>query len=792
MSINDCLYTLEDHPELLERFKRDLAESDIENVPKYIQQLIEDTKSERRMVQLSAVKTQAALKYIEGYVGGDPHRRSYESAINNLLAADYELGRTASGYTSMEMRAESINALFQSEIAEFMHHYRPRKVGLDRSVKAQDELVRAIYGDTTDVDIKAYVKNISEVLEHARTWFNRTGGNIQKLDSYRLPQPSDPIRVGRVSRAKWKEFVIDKLDRTEKVRQAKSVLGLADDAVVSDKQINKALDKIYDGIRTRGAASLVPGKSYGAKRRKVSARHQEHRFLHFKDADSWLAYNKKFGQGTPFSAITNHLDRMSRDIAAMETLGPHPEKTLEFLIDHVRKSMNKINAGTDARTIYKTVMGEYDGVPNPKIASLMRDARNVMAATKLPMATLSAISDSYFLGRTAMLNDIPTVKIYKRMLKNLSTGSAEDRLFAGKLGLTMEYALDKVAAFSRISTVTGNNWTSKAVDFALRANGLNYWTTTLEHVFGLEFAQMLAEKSRLPFKDLGKLQQVFNRYGITEQDWNGIRKAKMEKYKSMTYLNATSLTDTDLMAKVQGMILAETRMAVPRPTAKVRAKMFGSSAPGTAAHELRQSIFQFKGFPVSVFLNQWARELSHDSKITRLMAFGSLIAGTTILGSLAYNAKEIAKGKTPLDWESGAFWANGFVQGGGLSLIGDALFLDPTKQGGVTQFLAGPLVGETDKFIKNFVLTPIRDLAEQEDRMVEKLATNATKFAESYTPSPLNLPVIKTMMQRAIFDQIHKRVNSNWHSNRRRIARELKKTRKQEYWWKPGKMKPEF
>src|SRR5690606_33069659 len=101
----------------------------------------------------------------------------------------------------------------------------------------------------------------------------------------------------------------------------------------------------WSGIRP-GA----PGKG-----KMLANRRAEHRFLHFADADAWLAYNGRFGAGSPFDAMMGHVDAMSRDIAAMEILGPNPEATVKWLGDSLIASAQRGDA--DARTIGRAEAG---------------------------------------------------------------------------------------------------------------------------------------------------------------------------------------------------------------------------------------------------------------------------------------------------------------------------------------------------------------------------------------------------------------------------------------------------
>ena len=47
---------------------------------------------------------------------------------------------------------------------------------------------------------------------------------------------------------------------------------------------------------------------------KLANQRADERFLVFKDAASWLEYQDRFSNGTPFDAMVGHTDMMARDI----------------------------------------------------------------------------------------------------------------------------------------------------------------------------------------------------------------------------------------------------------------------------------------------------------------------------------------------------------------------------------------------------------------------------------------------------------------------------------------------
>lgn len=793
MAIKDCLYTLEDHPELLDAFKADLAEG-TNSFPSYIKTVMKNLQADKRDVQLNALGIKRGIGHIESSVKrmvkeGVNADDAYKRAISTIVATSYKLGKYKGGMTSIEAESAAFRSYFHSKIAKMMSDYQPRKFGFEHSREAQEQLVRGLYGSTTDVDAKVYAQGVADTLEEVRQVRNAYGGRVEKLDTYRLPQTTSPVRAEKAGFEAWKDMVLDTVDPEELKKQVQYATGQSPSKTPSADTINLVLKRMHKSIITDGASEIRPRGDISGLRGNVSKRHTEHRFLHFKDADSWLKYNKEFGSETPYAAITNHIDQMSREIASMKILGANPEKNLTYLMSYVDKRLEKRGSSADAHTLYKVVMGELDGIPHPKIATAVSDIRNIMAGTKLGSATLSAMSDNFFLGRMAMMTEIPVYKMYTRLFKQLKPGSEADRVFAGQIGMSMDYAVDKLAAINRIDMTTNNNWSAKFADSALRMAGLNYWTQAVEYTFKLEFAQNLGNKVQKSFDDLGSLKEILSAYGITKKDWGVLRNTPLASHKGSEYFDVTAIKDINLMAKVQGMILSETAMAAPRPTARVQAFMYGGESATSAMGMVRRAFFQFKGFPVSILMNQWSREWSRNAAGSRMLGLGGLIVGTTILGAMSYNLKEISKGKTPLDWDSKELMWNGLIQGGSLGLIGDVMFLDPDKPGSYYEFLAGPMAGEIGAFVRDIVHKPMADVIEMNGKATETLAKGVSKFARRNVPAPLNLPVIKTAFQRATLDQIDKQVDPKWRTNQRRLKKEMKK-KDQSWWWKPGDVSP--
>ncbi len=61
-------------------------------------------------------------------------------------------------------------------------------------------------------------------------------------------------------------------------------------------------------------------KVLGGRGKSLANARQDHRFLIFKNADSWMKYQNEFGDPNVYDTMIAHTKNMSRDIAMMEYL----------------------------------------------------------------------------------------------------------------------------------------------------------------------------------------------------------------------------------------------------------------------------------------------------------------------------------------------------------------------------------------------------------------------------------------------------------------------------------------
>jgi len=187
-----------------------------------------------------------------------------------------------------------------------------------------DNMVRELFGESTgDQKAAEFAQAWKEVSEDLRQQFNAAGGAIGKLENWGLPQHHNSLALSNATRQGWIEYIKPLLDR-EKMRHP--IHG----NTMTDNELQAALEDIWLSVTTDGWHKREPSGQMQGKGALFS-QHADRRFLIFKDADSWLKYQKEFGDGDSFSTMMGHVSTMTRDIALMEVLGPNPLAMMTYL-----------------------------------------------------------------------------------------------------------------------------------------------------------------------------------------------------------------------------------------------------------------------------------------------------------------------------------------------------------------------------------------------------------------------------------------------------------------------------
>lgn len=732
------------------------------------------------------------------YAGGNA-----EELGNAALATLVEdrIGR----YPSVKQLQQAITRRATSKMDEFLATFKRDLVGRTRNQATMRALVRELFGENTGNngarELAAAWKAASEYL---RQRFNAAGGSIAKRADWGLPQSHSTQRVREVDAETWKDFIRPLLAADRMIDER---TGLP----FTPQTLEVALTDVYNTIRTEGWSKRKPSGVRSGK--SVATRRTDHRFLIFKDGESWLKYQDRFGDRDPFNTMMAHIDVMARDIALMERFGPNPAATKAYIESTIRsqaagntkaeaKAASKINRFDE---LYDATTGQNNAPVNSTIGRTLQGTRQLLQSAQLGSAFVLAIVGDLNTSRiTRKFNGLPQVNTLNQSLKMLMTlPSSERAKLALRLGLTAEAYTTIAAAQARfVGDISGPEVTRRISDAIMRLSLLSPWTNAGKWAFGMEFYGTLADNVGKAFKDLDPaLRGALERYRIDETRWDMIRKTPLYEYEGGQWLrpdDVAARTDLpagmadDLADRLLIMVETETDFAIPTADVKSETALTGKTRPGTLGGEVLKSFSMYKSFPVSILHTHLMRGLSLEGTLAKGRYTAGFIVSMTVMAALGVQLKEISKGRDPLPMfdDDGIpdpkFWGNAMLAGGGLSLFGDFLFANRNRYGGgLAETISGPVVGLADDLL-NLTVGNAQQLITGKDTNIGR---ELIDFGVRYLPGSSTW-YLRLGFERLIADQVRLMVDPKAPQRIRDLERKYDRERGQEFWWRPGKTAP--
>ena len=726
------------------------------------------------MVNLARQKREAAIQSVrmaEAWNDMTTHPGSVYEGFAALFGKDPS-GKAK--YGNIDYDGQVIAAKYHSKLADALSRFRTRSLGFSQDQEGLQKMIRAIYGESVgDVEIEGFAKDWANTTELMRNEFNRFGGSISKNEKWLLPQAHDAKAIEGAGLDTWKSRIRPMLDRDQMLDDVGNRM--------TDDNFESALDYVYETITTGG---LNKTNDFTVPRlgKKLSRTGSEKRFMFFKDADSWMAYQKEFGKSDIFTTLTDYVNTRSQDIAVMKRLGTSPQATYDALSAQVEKTKKMTGLQkTRLNALFKITTGKINQGELTTVADFMQSTKNVLVAAKLGKAFLSAVSDEGFTAITANYRNIPALKVIAKKMSLMNPANEADRIFAVKLGLSAENWLSRAHGSDRYADIYGTGLTTKVAEGVMRASLLQPWTDAGRKAFGMEYSSMLADNFGRAFGDLDwKTKRAFDEYNISSSDWDLFRGQTPLNHKGAKYADMTQPGGE----KFHRMVLTETDFAVPTPDANVKAITTGGIDRATASGQAWRAAMMLKSFPLTVITSHFYRAAYQATLGGKIAYAGTLLASTSILGGVALQAKDLAAGRKPRPMDS-SFLPASVLQGGGLGIFGDFLFSDVNRfGGGITKTITGPMGATIDDVFK-LTIGNIQQAVRGEET---NILGESAKFIDNYTPDIWQIATMKS----ALADQIQIMADPSSNKRFNRIIRKRRKDFKQDYWWKPGKTAPEF
>ena len=774
---------------------------DPQHSPESAARLAEELGIEQTKQNVRLQKYQAALQAIRNAENG---RRVIDYADGPTLGVRTILARDSRGqatWSNVETHARGILGQAHARMADGLSQLRTRWFGLSRDRRMLHNSVREAFGEGTgDADARAFARSWAQAAEDLRLRFNRAGGAIPKRADWGLPQSHDAVAVGQVDVGEWVDFVKERLNLDR-------MIDVDTGAPFTADSLEVVLQGVYETIRTNGLADMQPGAAAG---KKLGNRRQEARFLVFRDADSWLEYQDRFGSSNIYGTMMDHLRAMSRDVSLLEVMGPNPTASFRYLQDLAQKAEDQPVARATNEAVFRIVNGTGDANRSTMLANVFGAIRSWNVAASLGGAALSAISDIGFMGLTDFWNGLPITKQLGRYVSQLNPANEADKILATRIGITAlswSEAYSNVARFSELGSAGGGisgrvaHAGNSVAEFTLRASGLNAMTDAGRRSFAMEFSANMAENFDKALGDIeGPFGVSLQSRGLTPEDWDVLRQTPTTDHKGAQFFTVDQLMDrTDiplsarqqLAGKIQAVINEEILHAVPEPDALARVITTGGGGQrGSVVGEVARTGLQFKSFPIAV-LSLHAQRAIHAARLRGASSAVAYAAGgivaTTTLGLVAMQMKMIARGKDPRNVDDPATWAAAFVQGGGLGIYGDFLFHDANRFGsGPITTMLGPSVNLAEDATK-LTLGNVQQLIQGED---PALAADLVGFTGRYMPGG-SLWYSRLLLEREVFDQLA--LAADPRGARQRFNRTERRVRDQGsgFWWRPGRTAPD-
>lgn len=776
------------------------------------------------------------------YQGGAPPPKG-PNASGGVMAdwlkelIDGEGGLAGGSGPSVKGRYEAVSGHFQAMMADLLDKFED-VTGTGIRGRAQlTNIVREAFGhDTGDAAAQALAKTWAETAERARQMFNAAGGDVGKLEAWGLPQAHDGLAVRHMGRETWVDYIAPLLNPAKMPDRITNL-------PMSDKRLRAVLGEVWDNIASAGAASRETGEHLGIG--ALANRRADERFLVFKDADSWLAYQQRLGTADPYVAMMRHLDGMARDIAQLQVLGPNPTHQFEWLARAAqREAQLEQIGGAKAQTWLKQAEGDVDSAR--KMYGLFRGelarpygADNWIARVGTAVrAGLSAVQ----LG-SAVINDVASNPVYAAQVRAFAgleqrggvrpwlehVANTQTRQSARRLGFIIESArvrhADAVQRFLRAQTVGGkiaegaNAFAHLLPAWVNRASFLDANRAASRFAFQHEFMGRLVELSDKGLADLAgsadasarAFGEILQARGFSPAEWDQVRSTTPEEPAAgATFISPMAVGRAhgdELGFKVAEMIEREARQAFPEASLWAQAQLLGSTRPGTIQGELMRSLAAYRSFTLTQTY-RWAREFMVRGadqaeasgapwQLKTAMLAAPLFIGATLTGALAMWAKDIAKGNDPRPmlapdnaekpWKRpAAFWGQAMLQGGGQGILGDFLTSLQSRAGKSTAMTA---LGAPAGLVSDLWDVSGGEVGKAIDGQPLHLGRDATNLLRRYSPLS-SLWWARAAWDRAVADQVQKLVDPDARASFAARAQRIKAAQGQDQWWPSGQALP--
>lgn len=674
----------------------------------------------------------------------------------------------------------------------------------------------------------------------AGAWINKRAGYVirRSHDQYRIAKAAGmevPINSNKHFEA-WRDFTADKLDWEK--------MGFDVPMERREQFLKEMFNQFASGVHVKfgdaGTSINTGGFNIGAKMSRA-------RQLEFKNAEAEFAYHEKFGNPDGIVGnFVNGLNRVARDTAIMERLGPNAEANLNKVVAEIQNDL-KQNAGPgdlakfsakakkEIESSFARVSGSADIPVNADFAKGSGMIRKVQQLRDLGSAILSSLTDVPFAASVFRYGGDRTAGDFFKGMGETVSGLVDNwarpkesrAQIADEFGILVDSIANPAAMFGADTDTPG--MLSNMVQTMFR------WTGLTRHQDGIRTGSVLANSLRYAqhadkvLKDLPDgMQAVLRQFNIGEKEWDLIRASELTEIEGKKFLSPSSLDSIsddaikgylgnqkatknrisrareEIKDNYRNLFSEMASMAATEPGAMERAIQLGGTQPGTAWGEFARHFWMYKSFTVSSMRKHIGRELFgyNTDRISTAQALKNLVlkpgqnaqglgglANMMVWGTLAgygsLTLKDIAKGRKPREIAT----KEDFVK----------TFAASAAQSGSFGIYGDFLFAQTNRFGGGVGATLLGPTSRTADDLYsiyrgvvtgEDAKSKAFDFVRNITPGVNTLSnsfYTKTAMDYAITYRMHEIMNPGY---LHRMERRLKSDKNQEFFIPPSQVIP--
>lgn len=595
-------------------------------------------------------------------------------------------------------------------------------------------IIRELDGiNTHDPAAKQIADAYRRVKDVALDDFNHVGGAIRKPKGLNILP--DTLGSTQAAMAPIQDFVADYMNWIDWNSQTWPEGRLIEPGEREDFLKNVKLFRASDGNN-----EYTPGKG-GGQGAAIGDMLDMNQMLVFKDAVSWEAANKKYGDknSTIFDVMVRDLDRMAWKVAMIKVLGPNPEAMIDVIkglaLKHASdvqaegKTVNAARAVDDTKAVLnqtfdnmaRNILRNNPIDPNSRIATVSGVTTNLASAAMLAKAIFTAVpSDLATTMITRWANHQPVLRFMGHYLANLVQYRRSQEFLIQSAIATDEIISSGFSAtrFGPFETY-GYEWSKRVSDTAMRANFMSRHTNALR---AANQKEMMGSLHRLRDKSFNSLatREMFERAGITEREWDIVRH-ETETYRPRGDGSAGFLKPMDIYKlkhedapeiaqKFQAMLYNEGRRMVIATSLEAGVWMKGGTRPDTARGAFQHSASMFGGYPLTYLMVYSRMFAGMDSKMRKGQLITALMFTGLMAGAISQQLRNLIAGKEFADMKDGNFWMKSALTGGVFSIasdyVGAAIQNDTGNR--ISSQMAGPLANAWGSAIDAGLASPLQ------------------------------------------------------------------------------------